>query len=96
MLDQWLDHTRLLQCRKAFAPAKSLGTEPAVRRMSIREAVFAESEIVPVSEAGGRILAQETVSCPPAIPIAVSGEEISGNMIDVFREYGIREISVVK
>lgn len=96
MLYQWLNHTRLLQCREAFAPAKGPGTESAVRRMSIREAVFAEYEIVPVSEAEGRILAQETVSCPPAIPIAVSGEEISRSMIRVFEEYGIQDVSVVK
>ena len=52
--------------------------------------------MIPVREAEGRILAQETVSCPPAIPIAVSGEEIDGNMIRVFEEYGIRDVSVVK
>lgn len=96
MLYRWLDRTRLLKPGKAFAPAKTLGEEHAVRRMTIREAVFAESEIIPVREAEGRILAQETVSCPPAIPIAVSGEEIDRNMIRVFEEYGIRDVSVVK
>lgn len=96
MLYRWLDRTRLLKPGKVFAPAKTLGEEHAVRRMTIREAVFAESEIIPVREAEGRILAQETVSCPPAIPIAVSGEEIDRNMIRVFEEYGIRDVSVVK
>lgn len=96
MLYRWLNRTRLLKPGKAFAPAKTLGEEHAVRRMTIREAVFAESEIIPVREAEGRILAQETVSCPPAIPIAVSGEEIDRNMIRVFEEYGIRDVSVVK
>lgn len=96
MLYRWLDQTRLLQPGKAFAQAKTLGGEPSVRRMTIREAVFAESEVIPVGEAEGRILAQETVSCPPAIPIAVSGEEISRSMIRVFEEYGIRDVSVVK
>ena len=96
MLYRWLDRTRLLKPGKAFAPAKTLGEEHAVRRMTIREAVFAESEIIPVREAEGRILAQETVSCPPAIPIVVSGEEIDRNMIRVFEEYGIRDVSVVK
>lgn len=96
MLYRWLNRTRLLKPGKAFAPAKTLGEEHAVRRMTIRDAVFAESEIIPVREAEGRILAQETVSCPPAIPIAVSGEEIDRNMIRVFEEYGIRDVSVVK
>ena len=64
--------------------------------MSIREAVFAASETIPVTESEGRILAQETVSCPPAIPIAVSGEQISREMIGAFQEYGILHISVVR
>lgn len=96
MLYHWLNRTRLRHPEKAFAPAERPGMEPALRRMTIREAVFAESEVIPVREAEGRILAQETVSCPPAIPIAVSGEEIDGNMIRVFEEYGIRDVSVVK
>ena len=87
MLYHWLEQTKMLQRREAFAPAESLGVEQAIRRMTIREAVFAESEIIPVRESEGRILAQETVSCPPAIPIAVSGEEIDSNMIRVFEEY---------
>ena len=96
MMYRWLDRTRLRHPEKAFAPAERPGMEPVIRRMTIREAVFAESEVIPVREAEGRILAQETVSCPPAIPIAVSGEEIDGNMIRVFEEYGIRDVSVVK
>ena len=42
--------------------------------VSIRQALFSPHETIPVSEGLGRICASPTVSCPPAIPIAVSGE----------------------
>lgn len=68
----------------------------AERVMSIREAIFSPSEMVDVANANGRICASPTVSCPPAIPIAVSGELITENAVRLFERYGIRKISVVK
>lgn len=66
------------------------------RGMTIREAVFAPSEIIAAEKSLGRILADETVSCPPAIPIGISGEIIDEEMIQLFQEYDIRNISVVR
>lgn len=64
--------------------------------MSIRQAIFSESETVDTDYALGRICAAPTVSCPPAIPIAVSGEIIGSNEIELFKHYGINSISVIK
>ncbi len=66
------------------------------RVMSIREAIFSPSETVCVEASVGRICATPTVSCPPAIPIVVSGEVISAGHIRLFEHYGIEKISVVK
>lgn len=66
------------------------------RAMSIREAVFAPFESVPVNESEGRICASPTVSCPPAVPVAVSGEVISDECAKAFLHYGITHVSVVK
>ena len=66
------------------------------RAMSIREAVFSPSETVSVSESEGRICASPTVSCPPAVPIAISGEVISSECVRAFLRYGITRVSVVK
>lgn len=66
------------------------------RALSLREAVFSAGEWVAVKQAEGRICAAETVSCPPAIPIAVSGEKISAEMIQEFLNAGIQEVFVVK
>ena len=66
------------------------------RVMSVREAMFSLRELVLTKEAVGRICASPTVSCPPAIPIAVSGEVITDKEIKLFEKYKIEKIEVVK
>ena len=44
----------------------------------------------------GRVCAMPTVSCPPAIPVAVSGEEITPAAIALMQRYGIEELSVLR
>ena len=66
------------------------------RRMSIREAVFAPSEVIPVENSAGRICASVKVPCPPAVPIAVSGEIITPVHVNIFKRYGISSVNVVK
>lgn len=64
--------------------------------MSIREATFSPSELLPVCECEGRVLAQATVSCPPAVPIAVCGEMLDKSAIEAFEYYGTEYCRVVK
>ena len=66
------------------------------QKMKIREAMFSQWEEVDCADAVGRICASPCVSCPPAIPIAASGEEITAEMAELFRAYGIEKIQVVK
>lgn len=69
---------------------------PAKRVMSIRDAAFAPSELIPVDSAQGRVCASVKVPCPPAIPIAVSGELIEKQHIELLKAYGITSILVVR
>lgn len=64
--------------------------------MPIREAVLHKQEIIKTEEAVGRICGSPTVSCPPAVPVAVSGEEITKEARDLLLYYGIEKISVVR
>lgn len=64
--------------------------------MSIRSAVFSPSEEIPVENSEGRICTSVKVPCPPAIPIAVSGEIISREHINIFKKYGILTVNVVQ
>lgn len=65
------------------------------RVMTIRQAILCPCETVPVGQSVGRILAAATVGCPPAVPIAVCGEQIDGELIERFRYYGIGTCCVV-
>lgn len=69
---------------------------PPVTACSIRAAIFAPHEAVPVSDALGRVCAAPTVSCPPAIPIVVSGEKIDRHALDLFAYYGVATVDVIK
>lgn len=69
---------------------------PARQALSIREAMLSPSEILPVEQCAGRILAVPSVGCPPAVPILVCGEEIDEHAIGCFRYYNIETCCVVK
>ena len=70
--------------------------QQAAQRCTIRQAVLGAQVRVPVHKALGRVCAMPTVSCPPAIPVAVSGEEITPAAIVLMQRYGIEELSVLR
>lgn len=63
--------------------------------ISPREALFSLTDLLPVASCEGRILAQPSVMCPPAVPIAVCGERLSKAHLDLFRYYGVTRLRVV-
>ena len=67
-----------------------------LRRMSPRAALCAVSRELPVADCVGRVLATPTVSCPPAVPILVGGEEIDEAALRVFAYYGISTCRVIE
>lgn len=79
-----------------YAEAEALPLPKAAREMRVREALFRPHETIPTCQALGRICAAPTVSCPPAIPIAVSGERIGAEAIALFRRYGVGSVDVLK
>lgn len=66
------------------------------RRCTIRQAVFAPQEQLPAEQAVGRICAMPTVFCPPAIPIVVSGEQITPAAAAWMKRYHVEEVSVIR
>ena len=77
-------------------PAEKLLLPKAKQEMSIREAMLRPQERIPAEKALGRICGSPTVACPPAIPIAVSGERIGPEAAALFRRYGVESVEVVK
>lgn len=66
------------------------------RAMSMGKAIFLPSEEISVEQADGRVCASVRVPCPPAIPIAVCGEIINRECIEIFKRYNIKKVMVVK
>ena len=65
-------------------------------RMSIRQASLSPAELLPLHQCRGRVLAAANVSCPPAIPILVCGEEIDEAAMAAMAYYGLSHCPVVK
>lgn len=66
------------------------------RVLTVRQAIMSPWETVETENTIGRICAAPAVSCPPAIPIAVSGEKIGEEAIWLFKRYGIDRVNVIK
>ncbi len=82
--------------KKAPITERSPEFKAAKRAISVREAMLSDTEVLPIDECVGRVLAVPTVGCPPAVPILVCGEEIDGHSIECFRYYGITSCCVVR
>lgn len=63
--------------------------------LSPHEALFRPSRMVSTRDALGKIMADPTVSCPPAIPVVCSGERIERWAVDAMAYYGITRVRVI-
>ena len=96
-----LDLERVKNAFSKLSPKSAIKCEalPAIapkRAISIREALFSQSERIATENSLGRICASPSVSCPPAIPPVISGEVIDAKTIQALLYYGITEIDVIK
>lgn len=72
-----------LEASSALVPPILPGWGP--ERMSIRDAYFALTEVVPVEEAIGRVSADSLAAYPPGIPNVLPGEEIIAETVTFLR-----------
>ncbi len=63
--------------------------------MTVREAVLSASVELPLVDCLGRTLADYTVSCPPAVPVVVCGEEIDAACVACLKYYGVEKCRVI-
>lgn len=64
--------------------------------MTVREAMLAPSEIVPLSDAEGRAVSSAVAHCPPGVPLVMPGELLDKPTIFFLKSTGISVINVVK
>ncbi len=83
----------LVKLGEIITPAPTV--KPLNKALSPSAVLFLEREKIKVENACGKILADLSVNCPPAVCVAVLGEEISNEAIDCFKYYGIDSLFVV-
>ena len=69
---------------------------PSTSVLTIRDAMLSPTDILPVEQCLGRVLAMPSVGCPPAVPSLVCGDAIDHHAIACFQYYGIQHCCVVK
>ena len=85
---------RLETILTALPPQAAILTAPPplpvpARACSLRQALFSPACTLPTADCLGKVLAQATVSCPPAIPPVVCGEVLDETAIACLTYYGI-------
>ncbi len=86
----------LIGIEKRAAVTQIVSIPVLYRAMSVKDALFSSSEEISTAFAENRVLASPSVSCPPAVPVAVCGERLNAEAIRCFEYYGIKKINVVK
>lgn len=95
----WEDFERVLaalgETRLPPSPLPCLPLARGRQVCSIRQALFSPHELVPAEGSLGRVCGIPTVGCPPAVPIAVAGEEIGPQALELFQRYGVHKVDVL-
>lgn len=81
--------------KKAEIKNQELIYAPLEIALSPREAYFSEKVLISVDNSLDCIYAGTTISCPPAVSLAVCGEKINQSTIDLFKYYGIENVYVI-
>lgn len=64
--------------------------------MTLREAVFSETEQISVCDAAGRVCGAVLAPCPPCVPVIMPGEIFTARIGAALKSLGIDKIRVVK
>ena len=80
--------------REAILQAPPILPRPKTA-LSVRDAVMAPCEELPVADCLGRVLADYAVNCPPAVPIVVCGEVIDSECVACLEYYGVEKCRVI-
>ena len=68
---------------------------PCQQALPMRQAMLSACETLPLEQCVGRVLAQPSVGCPPAVPIVICGERIDQRAVKLLRYYGVKECTVI-
>ncbi len=84
----------LTQCTPAPPASIPVLPPPMQAACDMRTAALSGWEMVELSRAEGRICGPVQVPCPPAVPIAVSGERLTAPWLALMERYGLEQVAV--
>ena len=94
------DYKRIEQVFENIFPEKLNFNQPKIvsgtKKLTVRQAYLSDFETVDIGCSLNKVCAVSSVSCPPAIPIAIAGEVITEETIEALKFYGINQIDVIK
>lgn len=78
-------------------PIESCPPAPSLkaRRLAPNQALLSPYKELPVEQCIGKIAADISVNCPPAVPIIMCGEEIDQKAAEAFKYYGVSKLRVI-
>ena len=89
----------LEELREGMGPCPPIPSPPLPERVcSLREALFAPTETLPLSRCAGRVAAGQIAPYPPGVPVVAPGERITEKELAYFRKIGYNstDIPVIK
>lgn len=94
------DFEKILKAAKEIEKKQPFETEALKislppKAKSLREAVFSESEEVPLQKALGRICSSLYAPCPPCVPVIMPGEVYTEEIVKAFSAWGVDRVRVV-
>lgn len=92
--DKVYDCLKDLPAREAISAIYPSVVQPETA-LSIREATMKMGRLVPVDEAIGCVAGFCKTSCPPAVPIVMSGEVIDASVVECLKAFEFDEIYIV-
>jgi len=93
---QKLEKAFLALHKKPSLPKRKFHLPPPKKVMGVKEALLCETEEISIEMSVGRVFAKDNISCPPAIPIVVCGEEINSEAVEIMKYYNKKKCIVVK
>jgi lysine decarboxylase len=85
-VDRLIDALHALPVVGAEALAPIRLPEPGARALSVRDAYFGATEVVPAAEAVGRISADTVAAYPPGIPNLLPGEVVTSEVVEFLQQ----------
>lgn len=84
-VDRILEGLHALPDRGLTGPAEIQLPEPGPQRVLMRDAYFADAELVPWQQAVGRVSVDSLAAYPPGIPNVLPGEELTTEVVEFLR-----------